>query len=748
LVNGLIIAEKPLLAAAILDALPGSKKALTSSHGTTYYEKNGYTVTNAVGHILSLKDPEDYDPKYKEWKLEDLPIFFDNWGLKPAKDKENIVKTIGELLKAAPMVIHAGDIDDEGQLLIDEILWYFDYKGPVMRLRTNDIEPSALRRELASMQDNSKVAINGISAHARRIADKMVGFNYSRYYSILGNTTLSCGRVQTPGLGLVVTRDTLIENHIKVKYYGLIVDVSINGFNGYITTDFVPAKDCDMLNEDGHFIHFEPLTKFLAAIKGKTYKSEVTSKIENRLPPLPFNQNKLQLFCSKEFGFDPKKVTAITQELRDRYKAITYNRSTCQYMTDEQYKTAPASIAAALKNCGLDAASLGINSSIKPRCYDDAKVGDSAHTAIIPTAATFDINLLTPDEKKVYTAICNQFLIQFMPPCVIHRVRLNMPLGKGHSLTATTSNVTSLGYCTLVDDSPKETPTALYNIPEGEYTATVIDGRIKESETKPPARYTKATLAADMSRVAQYVSDPQIKKLLLAKDKGVDGENGSIGTGATRPDIIDSLERRGYIETIKGGKIISTQKGRDFFALLPDSIKKPDLTAKWWAIQENIKEGTQTPEDLFADVLVEFKKLMQQPPPQALIELKEKTAAVNSKYKVVGTCPRCGSPIIETPKAFGCSGYKSGCTFVIWKEGKYGAHKVLAYSKKKLTEKMATDLLKNGKTFVKKLVSEKTGKEYDAYITLNDTGNGVFLNLDFSTPKPTSAKKPRKKKLG
>ena len=206
----LIIAEKPMLARAIADAIDGS-----AVKRETYTEKGDYTIISAFGHLLTLKDPEDYDMKFKKWSLDTLPIYFDNWEKKPGEGKEERLSQIGALMKEAECVINAGDPDDEGQYLIDEIIHWFDFKGPVYRLSTGDTTKAALKKALANMKDNKDFENSGWSAHARSVADMMVGYNFSRYFTLINPhiKMLTVGRVQTPTLGLVVTRDMAIENH-------------------------------------------------------------------------------------------------------------------------------------------------------------------------------------------------------------------------------------------------------------------------------------------------------------------------------------------------------------------------------------------------------------------------------------------------------------------------------------------------------------------------------------------------------
>lgn len=720
----LIIAEKPMLAKAILDAIPGTSKVNKVGERASYTEKGGYLVVALAGHVLQLKEPEEYDPKYKKWDLADLPIFFPDWKTAPSPGKTDIVKCVKGLLPTVDCVIHAGDVDDEGQLIVDELLQYCGYKGKVLRLYTSDTSTAALKKRLGMLEDNVKWQPLGVSAYARSVTDKTFGINFSRYYTKLNGTLLTVGRVQTPAEGLVVARDEAIENHVVRKYYELEADAEIDGHcPPPIRVTFAPQKGSPLLGDEDKVWDAKGLEAVLAACKGKRFDAKVTKKEESEAPPLPFNLNKLNLYCSSRWGYDPQQVMDITQSLREKYKAITYNRSDSQYLTMEQFREAPATTARALANLGMRIQN--IDTKRKSRCFDDSKV--SAHTAIIPTNETVNVAAMTQAEQNVYKAICGHYLIQFMPECKKRRTNLRIVCEQG-AFTASSVEVLDKGFKAVIRaGNDDKAPGALSGIPAGEYGAIIRDGAVTEHETTPPRRYTKATLAADMSSVAKYVTDPAIKDALIRKDDGKEGESGSIGTGATRPAIIEGLVKRGFLRE-EGKYIISTELGRQFYRALPDSIKKPDVTAEWWLIQEAIKEGKARPDDLFQKVLADFEKVRKENGGTRAVSVAAADKAVGRK--IVGVCPRCGKPVIEGQKGFGCSGYKEGCNFTIWKTGKYGGHKVLGDSGKTVTVSMAEKLLSKGKVLAKGLVSAK-GTKYDAWLCLTDTGRGVFLNLSF-----------------
>lgn len=309
----LVIAEKPMLAKAILDAIPGTAKSIKAGERVFYTEKGDYLVVALAGHVLQLKEPEDYDPKYKKWTLEDLPIFFPDWAAVPAQGKSDIVRCVKSLLPQADSVIHAGDVDDEGQLIVDELLRYCGYRGKVQRLYTSDTSTAALKKRLGMLEDNAKWEPLGVSAYARSVTDKTFGINFSRLYTKLNGTLLTVGRVQTPAMGLVVARDEAIENHVARKYYALEVQAEIDGRQPYIPAEFSPTKGSPLLGEEDKVWERKGLEEVLAACRGKNFPAKVSKKEETEAPPLPFNLNKLGVWeCIVVCMFDRDNVVANT----------------------------------------------------------------------------------------------------------------------------------------------------------------------------------------------------------------------------------------------------------------------------------------------------------------------------------------------------------------------------------------------------------------------------------------------------
>lgn len=724
----LIIAEKPSLARSIADAIPG----IASGGVAGSYIKGEYTITNVFGHLMELKAPQDYDPELKIWSLNTLPIYFKNWEKKPI-EREPVpgrelpadrLNAIGGLLKHADMVIHAGDPDDEGQCLIDEVLEYFQYKGPVKRLATGDTSMAALKKALQAMDDNRNHILSGRAAYARSVADLMVGINLSRFFTLKNpGVLLTIGRVQTPTLGLVVARDALRENHKTVYYYTPKVTLNVNG--NEFEVSFIPNKDAPYLT-DGRILDLSVAQRVATQLKAKEkYNGVVTTKQIKEQPPLPFNQTKLQVYCEKHWGYSPEQTLKITQSLRDNYNAISYNRSDCQYLTSNQHAEAPNVMAYVIKNINYKLQEMDL--SIRSRAFDDAYVtgsGSVAHLAIIPQAVSVDLSKLSVAERNVYLAICQYYMIQFMPPAVKQKTKFVADAIDGGNVEATSTQIIEEGYRSVFSgDVADEELSSLSQLTAGDYKAQSVSSRAVEGKTSPPPAYTQASLAEDMSRIAKYVDEPEIKELLLSKDKNNRNENGSIGTEATRAGIITELLHRGYLETGNKNTIHATALGKELCRILPQELTKPNLTARWWSIQEDIKAGNATPETLEQSVLAMIEHTLQTEYPTVNMSIIPDSLKRNEVRAPVGQCPRCGAPVIEGKLGYGCSAYKSGCKFVIWKNPKSPMLQNVTF-----TCSDASALL-SGKSIQKKNLCAKSGKTFSGTLILDDDPEAGYTNI-------------------
>lgn len=725
----LIVVEKKENALAISAALPHPELASKPKGGCI--DQGEYKITWLGGHILKLKEPEDYDACFKNWSIDQLPINFPNWGLKPAWDengvKEKRLNDVGIWLRSADSVIHAGDPDQEGQLLVDEVLRWHNYQGPVKRLNTSDTTVAGLQKALANMTNNNLHLNAGWSAYARSVADFLVGINMSRLFTCINETKLSVGRVQTPTLGLVVARDLLIEGHQKSKYYTINATI-VTDAGQEITVRYVPDKESPDLVEG------KILDKNIAAQKVKMLQHlrleniEIKKKIVFENPPLPFNMVKLQTYCNKTYNMSLQDVMATSQSLRDNHQAITYNRTDCQYLTDNHYDEAPATMATVIQNINYRPKALDM--TLRSDAFNPEQVKN--HHGIIPTNNAFLLGKLTPKEKNVYLAIAKYYMAQFMPPAKKEVTTLTAKLPDGGTLTATSTIILDPGYRAIFREAEKDEESVLSAIAAGICSGTVTGPVSSEKETKPPARYTQASLAEDMTCISKYCTDERIKRILREKDKDSKEDNGSIGTVATRTPIILGLIEKGFLED-DGKHIKSTKIGRELYRILPAEVKGVDMTAEWWLVCESIVDGKTSPAALQRSVLEVMMDIIARR--DSYPKVDPIIAATNQRIFgqiPVGICPRCKEPVIEGKVGYGCTGWKKGCKFVLWKNPKGAVFKDITITKAK-----AKKLLAGEKVKFENLYSSNNKNSFTGYLVMNDTERseyGAKLNISFDAP--------------
>jgi DNA topoisomerase-3 len=707
----LIIAEKKELAEAIVAAIPGDKK----------YKGNSITVGDYItcwiyGHILVHKEPEEIDPSLKKWTLESLPIYFPKWDKKPLPNKIELFNSVKELMHSNQVteIIHAGDGDSEGQYLVDEVLEYCSNKKPVKRLIVNDNTLGGVKKAFSKIDDNSNYIPLGKSAEARAIADMIVGFSLSRYYSIINNAKLSVGRVQTPTMTLVVNRDNEIKNHIKEKYYNLHLKTNINNIDidlKYYTKEKTTDKS----------IHEE----FINKIENRTSNLVVTKKESYRATPLPYNLSDLESDAATLFKYSAKKTMDITQSLRDKHKAITYNRSDCRYLSEEHFKEAPELIPVVAQKLNF---TVTFNFNEKSKCFNDKYV--TAHHGIIPTGSG-NFDEFSQEEKNIYKLIAERYFIQFLEKVKVEKTEAKTEIEeiifKKNSIKILEPGYTK--YFKVLDDEDNENEEEIENkkendlskIPAGEYQIEVSQSNffIEEKETVAKKPYTEATLIKDLNNIAKYVKDPEIRELLKSKDKDKKDVNGSIGTTATIPGIFEGLIEKGFL-TRKEEKIVSTELAKEYLKILPESLKTPDATALWWSIQEKIARSEAKLEDLTLSVLEDVKSIINSEHKTISSEFSRQ----KQEKEVIGKCPKCGEIIYEGEKNFYCSGYKTGCDFKLWKKVKVFNQKEVT-----ITKQDAKTLLNKGKILITGLTN-KAGKKYKANFKLEVSDKYVNLSLD------------------
>lgn len=708
----LVIAEKPELAKDIVKAM---MKNPIKKEG--YYEDKNYTVTYSYGHVLELADPEEYDKKYENRKDETLlPIYFQNWKKKAGKDPyvKKQLSILGTLIKDPKYeaVIHAGDPDEEGQNIVDELLEYFSYKGTVYRVFINDSIEKHIQDEFLNLKINDeKMRAIGESAYARQMADKAFGINESRLATIRLNSFVSIGRVQTPTLGLVVHRDEAIKNHQKRYYYDLNITMNLRKDNENIENVIFKWKPAPhILDNEKHIYDKEVLNKVKEHLIGLQTSCVVEEKEEYQYPPLPYNQTELSADMNTFYGYTLKQTLDITQNLRDKFKIISYNRSDCQYLKEEHFEEAEEVLNTVFTNLNKKYV---VNFNKKPKCFKSDKV--TAHHGIIPVNQAVDFGKLSKEEKNVYQSICERYIMQFMKP--LKRTVSTCEIKQEDGIIYyCQKKVVEEGYFEFFGNK-KEEEKGVY-IQAGKYDTEIKDIKIIEKETTPLKKYTPATLVKDMCSISKYVKDEEIKRILKEKDKDKEGEKGSIGTVATRASIVEVLIKRGYLK-MDGKYIVTTELGREFYHLLPQDIKSADVTARWWLIQEDIKQGKADKNTLLNKIVADFKERQKN-------AYNEKQLNVKMEKESIGSCPFCGKSIYEANTKKGifwyCSDYKNGCQFKMFEETKRFQDII------KLTRNKVKSLL-NGKS-IKVILTSKEGKLYSTYLKMQINGNYINFIKD------------------
>ncbi|WP_305845683.1 DNA topoisomerase III [Photobacterium kishitanii] len=572
----LYIAEKPSLGRAIAAVLPRPHK-----NNTGYIEVgNGDIVTWCIGHLLEQVEPDAYDARYKKWHLEDLPIVPQQWQLIPRKAAKQQLAVIKKLAKTATSVVHAGDPDREGQLLVDEVIDYVKIskakKESAQRLLISDLNPAAVKKALATMRSNRDFIPLSVSALARSRADWLYGMNMTRAYTLLGQKggyrgVLSVGRVQTPILGLVVRRDDEIANFVAKPFYEVLALIAYG--EQIIYAKWQPSKSCEPFQDsEGRVLHRKLCENVVKRIKGQPAEvTESERKQTKQAPPLPYSLSALQIDAAKRFGMSAADVLSTCQSLYEKHKVITYPRSDSRHLPLDHFKQANdvcRSIAATDNQ--LATAVDNANTSLKSKAWNDKKV--DAHHAIIPTPKSS--SALTGYEVKIYQLIARQYLMQFYPAAEYADAKLVFTIANGLFI-AKGRQLMSPGWRALLgrDDKKEDNDLADKVPPLDKGTVLVCrDGEIKDKMTEPPKAFTEATLLQAMTGIARFVSDASLKKILRDTD--------GLGTEATRAGILEMLFKRQLLQR-QGKAIHASEAGKGLIYALPNTSTYPDMTAHW-----------------------------------------------------------------------------------------------------------------------------------------------------------------------
>lgn len=582
----LYIAEKPSLARAIADALP---KPHRKAEGCIHVG-NGDVVSWCIGHLLTQVDPEAYDPIYKKWQFEHLPIIPKKWKLKSTPRTSKQLAVVKKLIKQADQLVHVGDPDREGQLLVDEVIHFSGVKGNKLhqteRCLVSDLTTNAVKRSLKQLRSNQEFVALSTSALARTRADWLYGLNLTRVYTLQAQKSgykgvISVGRVQTPLLGLVARRDEQIEAFVSKPFYDVLAHLQTDT-NESFTAKWKPSEACLKYQDEEGRVIFKGLAENVATrITAK--EATVTAfnaKNKKQIAPLPYNLSSLQIDAAKRYHFSAQQVLDCCQALYERHKLITYPRSDSRYLPNNHHSQAnivtraiannDTSLATAVKNADI---------SIQGRAWNDNKV--DAHHAIIPTDSHKSLSSLDSMSQKIYQLIAKQYLMQFYPDYCYAECVAEIEINAGLFVAKAKSKLSD-GWKALIDKQEKDS--YLPKLIKGQ-SLLCERGEVIEKNTQPPAYFTDATLLAAMSNIARFVKDPSLKTVL----KETDG----LGTEATRAGIIELLFKRQFLK--RSGKVIqATEVGRKLIQSLPEILTLPDMTAQWEMQLNDISEKKQS----------------------------------------------------------------------------------------------------------------------------------------------------------
>lgn len=617
----LVLAEKPSVGRDLARVLNCKKK------GNGFLEGDKYIVTWGMGHLVTLAAPEFYNKEWKDWKMEHLPMLPKHMKLvvipKTAK-QFNAVKSQLTRNDVSEIVI-ATDAGREGELVARWILEKVHVNKPIKRLWISSVTDKAIKEGFNKLKDGRSYDNLYRAAEARAEADWVVGINATRALTCKHNAQLSCGRVQTPTIAIINSREEEIKNFVPKDYYGL-----------ELKADNIKFIWADKSNNTRTYSK-EKVEKVLAAVKGqKAVVKEINKTSKKNFSPRLYDLTELQRDCNKMFQYTPKETLSIMQRLYENYKVLTYPRTDSRYLTDDMLGTLKDRV----KACAVGSLSKFsvklMNTEIKANksFIDNSKVSD--HHAIIPTEERANLSLMGDKERKVYELVSKRFLAVLMPAFEYEEVSLNLDVA-GETFKAKGKIVKKLGWKEVyshIEENDDESDLKDQVLPEVKKGDILNIGSVKitEGKTKAPARFNEATLLSAMENPAKYMvgESNELKKTI--------GETGGLGTVATRADIIEKLFNSFMLEK-RGNEIIVTSKGKQLLDLAPEELKSPTLTAQWEQKLALIEKGKLNQKD--------FLQEMRNYSVASIEEIKE----ANSKYvhdnMTRRKCPECGKYLLE-----------------------------------------------------------------------------------------------------
>lgn len=617
----LVLAEKPSVAREIARVI-GARK-----NGAGFIEGEKFIVTWALGHLVTLAEPEKYGEEYKKWSFDTLPMLPEKMKLEIIKETSKQFTAVKQLLLSPSVsdIIIATDAGREGELVARWIIEKAACKKQIRRLWISSQTDKAIRDGFASLRDGNDYIPLCNAAKARAEADWLVGLNVTRALTCRHNAQLSAGRVQTPTLAIITERENEIKNFKSTDYYNLHADF------GTFRAIYRNASGTSMIADR---ITAEKLAQ---KINGKDFTVKELKSAEKRTPvPMLYDLTELQRDANKLFKMSPKETLSVMQRLYETHKALTYPRTDSRYITEDIVPTLYDRVRAASLGSLSDTAKdiMRNRRTINRLCVNSAKVSD--HHAIIPTEEQPDIYAFSNEEKKIYLLVAGRFFSCFYPDFVYRQVKAELECS-GESFFVTGKEIIDKGWKRLgitdadeeeeKDDSENESGAALPKLQQGaKIKCTGYD--IKALKTTPPSRYTEASLLSAMENPSKFIKDRKMKEFI----------GGGLGTPATRADIIEKLYSCFYIEK-KDNTIFPTSKGMQLIDIVPPELKEPMLTAKWEMELEKIAKG-QAKKDVFLNEIRTYAA-------ELVKTVKSSEAAYKHDNMTRTPCPVCGKMLLK-----------------------------------------------------------------------------------------------------
>jgi DNA topoisomerase-3 len=725
----LVIAEKPSVGRDLARVLPGP---FAKNEG--WLEAPDYVITWAVGHLVQLAEPDEYDPRYKRWRMPDLPIVPEHFKLvvRDERSRKQMSVVSGQLRRDdVEEVVNACDAGREGELIFAYLYEKAKASKPVRRLWLNSMTTAAMKEAFASLRPAEELALLEQAARSRSEADWIVGMNATRAATIRLRTSfdgaVSLGRVQTPTLAIVARREEEIRAFVPEPYWLVDATFAAAPMDGH------GDGDSERIYSGRFHAGAKPRIateeEALAVVEACRGKQGTITKLEKKeqreKAPMLYDLTSLQRDANTRYGFSARRTLAAAQRLYEEHKALTYPRTNSRYLTTDmipEIKPTAEQVGARKEYAQAAAYVSALDELPLERVVNNSKVTD--HHAIIPTRAEHTVDRMGDDDKRVYDMVVRRFLAIFHPEAVFENTRVESTVEKRIFRTRGKLLVVP-GWRGVYGEVPAEaksdaeedeaTDQQLPRLVEGEDVQTrKIESARKE--TKPPRRYSDASLLGAMETAGKLVDDDELREAM--KDSG-------IGTPATRAAIIERLITVGYIER-DGRALMATEKGLNVVRLLDGHpLTSPDLTGNWEHRLGKIEQGEDSRERFMQDI-AGFAR-------ETVAVLDEKLKDIKIPRASLGPCPVCGHPIMENRKGFSCWAREDpGCGFVIWK-GKAG---------KQLSVAIGKELIKTG--YTARPVTGfrgRSGRSFRAHLALSQAEDGKW-RVEFNEAWAKEGAKP------